>query len=368
MDFHRSRRQNLSRLAKGDEVDGYLVTHPVHLKYLAGPMRPIAAVVAAKGTTLLCHSGVEAPEDEDTDLSVVTVARRADRTDAIGELVQKSGCKAVGVDSGHCPVGLYHALSAARPKVTFQAVADRVTALRGVKDPSEVEEIKDAVRVAERAYVMFRAMMRESESEADLCRLMDQFVRHAGGMCDSPAAKVALGESGADPDHVPGDKHLGDVSKGLITWGVSLNYTCLLERTFRSPYTPILLRKTKFERTGHKLDKVYGAVRDAHKAAIAAIKAGVEIEAVAAAVQAVFDKAGYAEYADPRFGHGVGLETEEYPWLMAGQPGVIASGTVLVIRPTVRIPNWGGVAHGTCVFVGRDGCQPLGADDPTAII
>lgn len=365
MDFHRSRRQNLIRLAKADEVDGYLVTHPTHLKYLAGPMKARAAVVAAKGTTLLCRPGMELPDGEDTDLSVVTAPRGADPTDAFGELVQKTGCKAVGVDSGHCPVGLFNALAAARPKVGFKAVADRVTVLRGVKDPSEVEEIRNAVHIAERAYVMFRAMMRESESEADLCRLMDQFVRHAGGTCESIPARVALGENGADPDLPPGDKQLADVSKGLITWGASLNYTCLLERTFRSPYTPILLRKTKFERTGHKLDKVYGAVRDAHKAAIAAIKAGVEIETVAAAVQAVFDKAGYTEHAEPRFGHGVGLETEEYPWLMAGQPGAIASGTVLVIRPTIRIPNWGGVAHGTCVFVGRDGCQPLGADDPT---
>lgn len=368
MDFHRSRRQNLARLAKTDEVDGYLVTHPVHLKYLAGPMNALAAVVAPKGTTLLCHTGVDAPEDEDTDLAVVTAARRADLTDALGELVQKSGCKAVGVDSGHCPVGLFNVLAAARPKVAFKAVADRVTVLRGVKDPSEVEEIRTAVRVAERAYVMFRAMMRESESESDLCRLMDQFVRHAGGTCHSMPARVALGESGADPDHVAGDKHLGDVSKGLITWGVSLNYTCLLERTFRSPYTPILLRKTKFERTGHKLDKVYAAVRDAHKAACATIKAGVNIGEVAAAVQAVFDKAGYTEYADPRFAHGVGLETEEFPYLSFGQSGSLPAGTVLVVRPTVRIPNWGGVAHGTCVFVSRDGCQPLGADDPTADI
>lgn len=368
MDFHRSRRQNLIRLAKTDEVDGYLVTHPTHLKYLAGPMKARAAVVAAKGTTLLCPSGVELPDGEDTDLSAVTSPRGADPTDAIGELVQKTGCKTVGVDSGHCPVGLFNALAAARPKVGFKAVADRVTVLRGVKDPSEVEEIRNAVRIAERAYVMFRAMMRESESEADLCRLMDQFVRHAGGTCESMPARVALGESGADPDLPPGDKHLGDVSKGVITWAAHVGYTCLLERTFRSPYTPILLRKTKFERTGHKLDKVYAAVRDAYKAACATIKAGVEIAAVADAVQAVYDKAGYAEHADPRFGHGVGLETEEYPWLMAGQPGTIASGTVLVIRPAIRIPNWGGVAHGTCVFVSRDGCQPLGADDPTADI
>src|SRR5919109_458344 len=45
------------------------------------------------------------------------------------------------------------------PAVDWKAGGDRVERLRGVKDAGEVEQIRQAVAVAERAFAMFRAML-----------------------------------------------------------------------------------------------------------------------------------------------------------------------------------------------------------------
>jgi Xaa-Pro aminopeptidase len=353
MDFYRTRRSGMLRFAKADEVDTYLITAPTNIHYLSGRRTADALVIGAKGGVVV---GGAAADD---DLTAFPVKAGAKPEQAIAEAIQKLGAKAVGVEAGGCPVGLFQKLTAALPKVSFKAVADRPEGMRAVKDPSEVEHLRKAVRVAERAYVMFRAVMRETETEIDLGHLMDRFVRQAGAAASAVPATVSLGENGGDPNHVPTDKQLGEVSKALVLWGADVGYCSVLARAFRSPFEPQLLRKTKQERTGFPFEKVTAAVKDAHKAALAKVKPGGTAVEVAAAAHAALAAAGYADYAGYEVGHGVGLLPREAPFLSAANPTELISGMVLAVAPEVRMAGWGGVKHGTCVMVTRDGYTDL---------
>lgn len=353
MDFHRTRRNALLRFAKADEVDAYLVTDRANVRYLSGSRTATALVVGPKGGAVVGDPQAGGADD----LTPVAGKPGMKAEQVIADAVHKVGAKAVAVEAAGCPVGLYHKLTAALPKVAVKAAPDRVEAVRMVKDPSELEELRRAVKVAERAYVMFRAVMRESETEIDLGHLMDRFVRQAGAK--AATAAVSLGETGGDPAHVPTDKQLGEVSKLLVVWGADVGYWGVLARAFRSPFEPQLLRKTKFERTGFPFDKVQAAVRQAHQAAVAKVRPGVPAAEVAAAAFAVLDAAGYAGYAATEVGHGLGLQPHEGPFLAGSADTELAAGMVLAVAPEVRIPDWGGVKYGTCLMVTRDGATDL---------
>jgi Xaa-Pro aminopeptidase len=360
MDFYRIRRNGLLRSAKADEADAYLITDPTNVRYLCG-VRAAGLLVTAKAAAAVCDERTAARlAGEEARELVPFPARLGGRLEQVtAEAVQKLGCRAVAVEAAKLPVGVFQGLAAACPKVAFKPVADRVEALRASKDGSEVEAIRAAVRMAERAYTMFRVVMRESETEVDLGHLMDRFVRQAGAVASSVPVRVALGENGGDPDHQPSGKKMGEVTKGLVTWGADAGYVSVLARAFRSPFEPPLVRKTKFERTGHSYDKVTKVVRDAHKAALAEVRAGAEVAAVVAAARKVAADAGYGEFFQPELGHGVGLEVREYPTLDTVAAGTLTTGMVLSIAPDVRIPGWGGVKYNTLVLVTKEGYSEL---------
>src|SRR5205807_3449150 len=95
----------------------------------------------------------------------------------------------------------------------------RVEKLRAVKDPSEVAQIREAVAIAERAFAMFRAMLRPDDCEKDLCDALEGYVRRAGGRGTSFPSIVAVGERAALPHAPPTDRTVGDSGLVLVDWG-----------------------------------------------------------------------------------------------------------------------------------------------------
>ena len=108
--------------------------------------------------------------------------------------------------------------------MTFAPVNSMVEAQRVVKDPSEVENIREAVRVAERAFRMFSATLREADTEKDMVDALEGYVRRAGGRGTSFPPIVAVGERAALPHAPPTDQPLGEGSKLLVDWGADLLY------------------------------------------------------------------------------------------------------------------------------------------------
>ena len=49
--------------------------------------------------------------------------------------------------------------------------------MRAVKDASEIEAVRGAVRVAERAFSMFKSMLRESDTEKDLVNALERHLQ-----------------------------------------------------------------------------------------------------------------------------------------------------------------------------------------------
>lgn len=378
MNYLALRRQALTRSLKQvrNTPDAVLVTCPVNVTYLTGFTGEASYYVATpKGAVLVTdhrfevQAREECPEvEKGTELALHVRPHNQTTLEAAADVLLKAGAKAVAVEASRLTVAELEALRELAPKLEFVPRADLVESLRAVKDPGEVERIRDSVKVAERAYRMFVATLREADTEKDMVDTLDGYLRRAGARGSAFPPIVAVGERGALPHATPTtDRILGDSSKLLIDFGADLVYKSDITRTIRSPFVTAPTRKNKYERVGYDFEEVYQAVLGAQKAALAAIRPGVPAKEVdAAARKALADvklksdpSANLADFFTHGLGHGLGLEVHEAPRVRANSEDVLEAGMVITIEPGVYLPGWGGVRIEDDVLVTRDGHRLL---------
>lgn len=367
MDFYHNRRAQLLRGSKSDEVDAYLITHPTNVRYLTGLDLAEAVVLSAKGTFVVFpEEGVPSRKHVPPEVTAVPRAETVGLPAAIVEAVRAAGGKAVGVEGEHLTVAALHRLVEAVGKTPLRPLNGRVEDLRTTKDPSEVDAIRKAVSVGARAMLMFRAILREIDTELELCRQMDQLLLRAGASTPAFPSVVAFGDNGGAAVLRPGtDRPVAEVSKLFVRWGAEVGYCSSLARTFRSPFGAPPLRKTKHERTAYKYDEVSAAVRQATAAAIAAVQPEATVGDLAKAAHAKLEAAGFAKFAAAEVGHGVGLDSSEGPFLLTTDTTPLMQGMVINVTPQVRIPEWGIVKFSQTIVVNREGTSDLGGGPAT---
>jgi Xaa-Pro aminopeptidase len=376
MDYTTSRRANLLRDCKGDGVDGLLVTSPTNVRYLTGFTGSSGAVVLSAKHAILVSDGryEEQIKDECVGLDVHIRPHTKTLTEATAEVLTKAGLKTVGFEAEHLSVSTLAGLTDKAGKATFAPLAGKVEHLRAVKDPSEMELIRTAVGIAERAFRMFVALLRDTDTEKELADAMEQYIRRAGGLRSSFPPLIAAGERGALPHARPTDRVIGESSKLLVDWGADVGYKSDLTRTLKSPFPVPPLRKSKDERTAYPFDAVYEAVRQAHVAAVGELGAGAKAKDVDTAARKALTRhspkgVDLNDHFTHGLGHGIGLDTHEAPQLRQNSDAVLEAGSVVTIEPGVYLPGWGGVRIEDDYHITKDGPVRLGTlpHDPSAI-
>jgi Xaa-Pro aminopeptidase len=369
MNYLLQRRQALVQAMKARSIDGFLVTTPVNVTYLTGFTGEDSFYFgSAKNSVLISDTRFEAQiKEECAGLDANVRGHNKTTYEAAAEVLNKSGVKAVGVEENRITLGALEQLKELSPKVTFVPVPGAIEALRVLKDPGEVEQIRHSVRVAERAFRMFVATIREADTEKDMVDSIENYVRRAGGRGTAFPPIVAVGERAALPHAPPTAKQLGEGSKVLIDWGADLLYKSDITRTLRSPFGTSPTRRNKYERVGLILEEVHEVVLAAQNAALAAIRPGVKAKEVDAAARKVItsaklkshDKVKLGDYFTHGLGHGIGLEVHEAPRVRANSEDVLETGMVITIEPGVYVPGWGGVRIEDDVLVTPSGCTLL---------
>jgi len=112
-----------------------------------------------------------------------------------------------------------------------------------------------------------------------------------------------------------------------------------------------------------EMSRLAGAVREAHDAAIRAVRPGVRPSEIDRAARDVLARHGLAEAFGHGTGHGLGLEVHEDPRI-SRLPGALPDepvtiGMVFTIEPGAYVPGLGGVRIEDDVLVVEDGCEVL---------
>ena len=99
----------------------------------------------------------------------------------------------------------------------------------------------------------------------------------------------------------------------------------------------------------------YGVLEAAQRNAVRSVKPGVTGEDLDAAARSVLADAGLGEYFIHRTGHGIGLDSHEEPYIVAGNREPIVAGNVFSIEPGLYFPDKYGARIEDIVVCEADG-------------
>jgi Xaa-Pro aminopeptidase len=360
MDYE-GRRQRLVRQLADEGLDACVISHPVNVSYLTGFSGEASYLVLTRSKTLLVSDGRFTEQIAQECPGLEAVIRPPSQTiqHATAEVVAKLPAHSVGCESGHLTVADFDTLREATPAVSWKGAKDRVEKLRMIKDEEEVGQIRQAIRIAERAFAMFRAMLQPADQEKDLSDALESYVRRAGGKCTSFPSIVAVGERAALPHAPPTSRAVGTASLVLVDWGASGSF-------YKSDLTRVLLPRNNsaFQRPSNedvdaKIRDVYGVVLRAQERALQTIRPGVQAKQVDAAARTVIADAGYGDAFTHSVGHGLGMQVHEGPMLRSNTETPLEPGMVVTIEPGIYLPGWGGIRIEDDILVTPDGCEVL---------
>jgi Xaa-Pro aminopeptidase len=136
---------------------------------------------------------------------------------------------------------------------------------------------------------------------------------------------VASGPNAASPHHEVSDRVLeaGDVV--VVDIG----------GTMPSGYCSDCTRTYAIGEPAAEFAAYYKVLQDAQEAACQAVRPGVTAESIDAAARTPITEAGYGVQFFHRTGHGIGLETHEDPYIVAGNDQVLAPGMAFSVEPGI---------------------------------
>jgi Xaa-Pro aminopeptidase len=350
MNFPALRRQKLLPLLGDEGVDVLLISNAVNVTYLTGFSGESSFLVLGKNRALLVSDARFTVQigEECPGLEAHIRPPAQPIHNAVAEVVEKLGYRKIGFENGHLSVAELETLASLLPAASWKGGRERVEKLRLVKDSSEIAAIRAAIRIAEKAYNMFLAMIRPDDTEKDLCDNMEYYVRRAGGRCTSFPSIVAAGERAALPHAPPGGRKVGESELLLVDWGASGPF-------YKSDLTRVLATRT----ISPKLEEVYNVVLQAQEKAIRAIRPGIKAHDVDAEARNLIAEKGFGAFFGHGLGHGFGLQIHEGPAVRQNSEILLEPAMVLTVEPGIYLPGWGGVRIEDDVLVTHNGYEVL---------
>jgi|SRR5580700_121747 Xaa-Pro aminopeptidase len=213
---------------------------------------------------------------------------------------------------------------AALPETEQVLASAALRELRERKSPAEVAALLAAGEAIDRVHAQVPGWLRPGRTERDVAADICEAIV-AEGHVRADFAIVGSGPNGASPHHTAADRVLQPGDAVVIDIG----------GTMPSGYCSDCTRMYAIGEPPAEFAAYYAVLRAAQEAACEAVRPGVLAEAVDAAAREPISEAGYGEYFLHRTGHGIGLETHEDPYIVAGNTKPLEPGHAFSIEPGI---------------------------------
>jgi Xaa-Pro aminopeptidase len=200
-------------------------------------------------------------------------------------------------------------------------------ALRGMrmrKSAAEVAALREAGAAIDRVHARVPGWLRPGRTEREVGADIAEAIV-AEGHARTDFVIVGSGPNAASPHHELSDRVLGAGEAVVVDIG----------GTMPSGYCSDCTRTYAIGEPPAEFAAYYAVLRDAQEAACGAVKPGITAEEVDAAARRPITAAGFGEWFFHRTGHGIGLETHEDPYIVAGNTEPLEPGMAFSVEPGI---------------------------------
>jgi len=234
------------------------------------------------------------------------------------------------------------------PGCVVTAADDALMNLRMHKDQGEIEAMRRAIALSQKALDSTLAQVRPGMTERQIANILLMALSEQGSDGNAFEPIVLGGPGSAHPHGMTGDHVIREGELLLFDFGGTYHgYPADITRTFG------------VGELDPELVNIYETVKAANAAGIAAAKPGVAAQKVDRAARKVITEAGYGEYFIHRAGHGLGLDIHEGPYMAEGNTLILEPGMVFTVEPGIYVPGKGGARVEDNVVITETGADVL---------
>jgi Xaa-Pro aminopeptidase len=323
---------------------------PGPIAYLTGYVPPFPSSADAPGIVGLGQAALVVPTRGQPSLYIDTIAsnpsgavldvvesvvRSADMAAEVGRHLRSLGAEGARLGLGGediVPHRIVRLLTEAVPGLAFVPFDPTLMDLRRVKSEAEVEGMRRACQVARKGFEAAVATLGVGRSEREVsaagvaaCLAAGaDFIRYFRVHAGKASAGGSRWPPATDARIADGDLVTMDLIGAVDGFGFDLLRTAVVGRASADART------------------LAADAYAVHKAGRAALRPGGTVADLAALVQAAAKETASGPYLRGFYGHGIGLETLEWPYLIPGQDATFAAGEVLCLEPGLYRTGFGG--------------------------
>lgn len=364
------RIEAVRELLEEEKLDAVLVNKEVNLHYFSGFTGDSTFLVISRQKAFLVtdfryteQAVQQCPEYE-------IVEQTDGLLTAVAELSVKEGYKKVGFEGGAL---IYDAYAALQRKMSGISLTKSVKLdeLRAVKEDEEIQYIRKAVSISDKAFAEVLSYLRSGLKEKEVAAFMENAMRVKGSERPAFTTIVASGKRGSLPHGTASDKVIEKGDLVTMDFGaVYKGYHSDITRTVCVGWADDIKRN------------IYNLVLKGQLLGVSKVRPGVSGKSVDLAVRKCFDEeggpiladmglpveeldsngkaVGMSRYFGHGLGHSLGLEIHEEPRLSRfSKCKSLPINTLITVEPGIYIPDWGGVRIEDTVLVTEDGREVL---------
>ncbi|MCL2019102.1 MAG: Xaa-Pro peptidase family protein [Oscillospiraceae bacterium] len=224
-------------------------------------------------------------------------------------------------------------------------LSDILEKLRVIKSEAEVNNIKTAQRITERAYTKVLDKLEPGLTEKQIATLLTYYILEMGGDDISFPIIAASGKNSAVPHAHPTNKTIEDGEFLILDFGA-----------IYKGYHTDMTRTVGIGAVSDEMRRVYNAVLGASNDALKTLRPNISGKLVDNVARSTLEAWGYDKFFSHGLGHGVGLETHEAPTLSKKSDSTLREGMIVTIEPGVYIPGNYGVRIEDMAYITADAC------------
>ena len=328
------------------DADGALISSEINIRYLCGFAFTDGYLLILKDCSYLLTDPrySEAAREQVKDFQVVVPTDGMLKR--IGELCAEHSARTVIIEDGSVTLSEFSRLKEALPSVTLSTGAtEMLKELRQIKSEEELERIKQAQRITDKAFEHILGFISPERTEAEVALELEMFMRKEGAEGVAFDTIAVSGRSSSLPHGVPSRRPL---SQGFLT----MDFGARLDG-----YCSDMTRTVVIGKADDDMKKIYYTVLSAQQAALDAICEGMLCADADRIARDVIKNAGFGNCFGHGLGHGVGLYIHESPSLSsrADSSSVIRRGNVITVEPGIYIEGKYGCRIEDMIAVGHNG-------------
>lgn len=336
-------------------LDGFLVQHGPNLTYLFNFTGSAGLACCLGHETILLVDSRYLEQARATAVNCTPHLIRGSFEQALEELLKErfpggNPRKRLGLEALAVSCDLWLRFQTWSAAVEWVPQPDLIETLRSIKDPSEVEALIRAFKLAQRAYAGFLDRIEPGMTEVRMAGILELEMRKAGGEGVAFDTIVASGPRSSLPHGLATGRIWGEKEILLIDFGIRFG-------GYLSDLTRVHLP------TEAKKPEIFDMVSEAQHAALDSIHPGVLSSEVDRAARRIIEGYGHGDHFQHSVGHGLGLEVHELPRISPIQPRALEPGMVFTVEPGIYLPKQMGVRIEDVVVVTDNGCRLL--SDPS---